>query len=281
MLRPDARYEPTSDHRLNTSTVFVITPHGALFTVDPTHAEAVADRLARFVPAWAVGHVATGDYWLVTPRYAETVRLLVLVTPVIAASAAALGPEALELLYGSEYSGVRPVFLLLIAPLPLLPLLSMTQAVLFALGRLRFLIIVGLAATVVNVTLDVLLIPVYEAVGAAVANAGAQVAAGVPGLIYASRVLAPVNIPVGAVLRSTATAAVTGLAAFAAVEALGGLPGVAAGSVVAGLTLLLAGALLRPLTAADAEWLKGLGSSRLLLFGARWFSRPSKDERLR
>ncbi len=242
-------------------------------------------RLPEAITAVTTPAVASlagaGQHDRIRTGYWRGLRLLVLVTPVIAAGAAALGPEALELLYGSEYSGVRPVFLLLIAPLPLLPLLSMTQAVLFALGRLRFLIIVGLAATIVNVTLDVVLIPVYEAVGAAVANAGAQVAAGVPGLIYASRVLGPVNVPVGAVLRSTATAAVTGLAAVGAVETLGGLPGVMAGSVVAGLTLLLAGALLRPLTAADAEWLSELGSSRWLGLAARWFSRPSKDARPR
>ena len=68
------------DHRLNTSTVFVVTPHGALFTVDPTHAAAVAARLARFLPGWAFGHVASGDYYLVTPKYAETARLITLVT---------------------------------------------------------------------------------------------------------------------------------------------------------------------------------------------------------
>jgi hypothetical protein len=71
---------PTSDHRLNTSTVFVVTPHGALFTIDPTHAEAVADGLTPHIPAWTFGHVARGDYWLVTPRYAETARVLVLAT---------------------------------------------------------------------------------------------------------------------------------------------------------------------------------------------------------
>lgn len=242
-------------------------------------------RLPEAITAVTTPAVASlagaGQHDRIRAGYWRGLRLMVLVTPVIAAGAAALGPEALELLYGSDYSGVRPVFLLLIAPLPLLPLLTLTQAVLFALGRLRFLVVVGLAATAVNVTLDFVLIPVYEAVGAALANAGAQVAAGVPGLLYAGRMFGPVDLPWAAVLRSAATAAATGLVSFGTTELVGGLPGVAAGAVTGGLTLFLVGALLHPLIATDAEWLSGLSSNRLLQFAARWFSAPSEGAHLR
>ena len=66
--------------RLTNRTLFITTPSGVAFTVEPRHSEAIAERLARFLPAYAVGHVANGDYWLVIPKYAETVRLIVLVT---------------------------------------------------------------------------------------------------------------------------------------------------------------------------------------------------------
>jgi len=75
-----ALHPGTTPHRLTDRTLFVTTPHGVVFSVDPTHAAAVAARLARFLPAYAFGHVASGDYYLVTPKYAETTRLLVLVT---------------------------------------------------------------------------------------------------------------------------------------------------------------------------------------------------------
>jgi hypothetical protein len=42
--------------------------------------------------------------------------------------------------------------------------------------------------------------------------------------------------------------------------------------VVGGLVLLAAGRLLKPLSATDAEWVKGLGEHRFLGVGARWFS---------
>jgi len=67
-------------HRLADRTILISCPHGALLTVEPRHAEAVAERLARFLPRWAFGHVASGDYYLVTPKYAEAARLIVLVS---------------------------------------------------------------------------------------------------------------------------------------------------------------------------------------------------------
>ena len=66
--------------RLTNRTLFITTPSGVIFTVEPQHTEAIAECLTRFLPAYAVGHVANGDYWLVTPKYAETVRVIVLVT---------------------------------------------------------------------------------------------------------------------------------------------------------------------------------------------------------
>jgi peptidoglycan biosynthesis protein MviN/MurJ (putative lipid II flippase) len=153
-----------------------------------------------------------------------------------------------------------------------MPLLSMTQAVLYALGKLRFLIVVGIAATLVNISLDLLLIPAHDAVGAALANAGAQLAAGVPGLIFVGRMLGPAGMTFGYVLRSLGTAGLMGGAAYGALVVVGGLLGVLAGLVVGGLVLFAAGKVLKPLAAADAEWVEGLGEHPLLGVGARWFS---------
>ncbi len=61
-------------------TFFIATPHGALVAVAPEHAVGVAERLARHIPDYAVGHVAVGDYSLILPRHAEAVRQIVLAT---------------------------------------------------------------------------------------------------------------------------------------------------------------------------------------------------------
>jgi O-antigen/teichoic acid export membrane protein len=233
-------------------------------------------RMPEVITVVSMPAVATlagaGQYDRINIGYWRGLRLLILVTPVIAVGAAALGPEVLEAVYGSDFAGVRPVFLILMAPLMVMPLLSMTQAVLYALGKLRFLIFVGLVATIVNVGLDLLLIPAFDAVGAALANAGAQLAAGVPGLIYAGRMLGPVGVSFSGVMRSLGTAALMGGAAYGALLAVGGLLGVLAGLLLGGLVLLAAGRLLRPLTPWDAEWVEGLGEHPLLGVGARWFS---------
>lgn len=233
-------------------------------------------RLPEAITAVTTPAVASlagaGEHERIRTGYWRAIRLLVLVTPVMAAGAAAVGPEALDLLYGGEYADVRPVFLVLLAPLPLLPLLSMTQAVLFALGRLRFLILVGLAATVVNVTLDFLLIPAFDAVGAALANASAQVVAGLPGLLYAVRMFGPASIHRGGVARSLGLAAATGGAAFAPAELVGGVPGVVLGLLAGGAMVLVAGGLLRPLSPGDAAWVRDLHPHPGLSRAAGWFS---------
>jgi O-antigen/teichoic acid export membrane protein len=233
-------------------------------------------RMPEVITTVTMPAVATlagaGQHDRIKSGYWRGMRMLILITPIVAVGAAALGPEVLEALYGSEFSGVRPVFLILMAPLLVLPLLTMTQAILFALGKLRFLIIVGIAATAINVSLDLILIPAFDAVGASLANAGAQLAAGIPGLIYASRQLGPVGISFSNVLRSLAMAATMGGAAYLTLLLIGGLLGVLAGLIIGGLVLAAAGALLRPLSADDAEWVSGLGSNRLLRFAAGWFS---------
>lgn len=63
-----------------TRSRFIITPQGALFTIETEYADLVAERLTRFIPRWALVHIEAGDYWLVVPRFAETARWVVLIT---------------------------------------------------------------------------------------------------------------------------------------------------------------------------------------------------------
>ncbi len=70
----------TPHHRLTTRTLFVTAPGGVVISVAPEHTEAIAERFARLIPTHAIGHVAAGDYWLVTERYAETARRIMLIT---------------------------------------------------------------------------------------------------------------------------------------------------------------------------------------------------------
>jgi len=75
-----SRRKSTPPQRLTDATLFVTAPGGVIFSIDPQHAERCAERLARFIPDWARSYVAAGGYWVVTARYAETARLVLLVT---------------------------------------------------------------------------------------------------------------------------------------------------------------------------------------------------------
>src|SRR4051794_7311695 len=146
--------------------------------------------------------------------------------------------------------------LMLLVPLLVLPMLMTAEALLFALGRLKFLFGVALVATVVDVALSLIAIPPLQAVGAAIANAGAQLCAGLPCMVLAARLYGPVDVAWGPLVRGLVLAAVTWLASALVLDVLGdGLGGVLS-AVVAGLVVFgVLAPLARPLSGEDAAWL--------------------------
>ena len=85
--------------------------------------------------------------------FARGVRMLALVSLPITAAMAAVGPEALMLVYGDDYSGTEPVLRLMMVVFPVMPLLNVSYALLIGIGKLRALILGDAAAAVVNVAL--------------------------------------------------------------------------------------------------------------------------------
>jgi O-antigen/teichoic acid export membrane protein len=202
--------------------------------------------------------VGAGEQHRVRSGFWRAMRLLAFMTPPVVAGAAATGPAVISLAYGSDFSGAGDVLLILLVPLLVLPMLMTAEALLFALGRLKFLFGVALAATVVDVTLSLIAIPPWEAVGAAVANAGAQLCAGVPCMVLAARLYGPVDVAWGPVIRGLVLAALTWATAALVLDVMGdGLAGVLV-AVVAGIAVFAALApVLRPLASDDAQWLSG------------------------
>jgi len=76
--RPQRKSIPRN--ALTGATIFVTAPGGVVFSIDPQFTTTCAERLARFIPDWALSYVAAGDYWIVTARYAETARWVLLIT---------------------------------------------------------------------------------------------------------------------------------------------------------------------------------------------------------
>jgi peptidoglycan biosynthesis protein MviN/MurJ (putative lipid II flippase) len=107
---------------------------------------------------------------------------------------------------------------------------------------------------VINIALAFTLIPRYDAIGAALTNVTAQLTAGMPVLVAASRAIGGVRWEPGAVIRAVVASAAGGAAAAACVFVLGDLAGVLVGLPVGMLVAAALAALLGVLAADDARW---------------------------
>jgi O-antigen/teichoic acid export membrane protein len=199
--------------------------------------------------------VGAGELERVRAGFWRAARLLLMVTPPLTAAAAAAGPDLIRLVYGEAFAGAGDPLLVLLAPMPLLPLLATSGALLFAFGRLRFLVIVGLVATVVNATFAIALIPPFGAVGAAVSNVIAQLCAGVPALVLTCRLLGPLDLGWLRIGGALAISTVSGLVAAAIVRSTGSAGGVCSGLAIGAILWTVAMLVARPLRTADADWL--------------------------
>jgi O-antigen/teichoic acid export membrane protein len=230
--------------------------------------------VATLQGAGAIDRIRTG--------YSRALRLVLMMALPLAAGAAALGPELIRLVYGEDFTQGGKVLLVLLVPFPLVALMGLATAVLEAMGHLRVPFLSGLAAAAVNIALAFVLIPSYDATGAALANAGAQVVAAVPQLVFAHRFVGGARWRPGFMIRVALAAAVGGAAAAGCVIVIGGVAGVIAGTL-AGLGAFGAIAkVTRMMPSDDADWLEstigGLARGRMGRL-IRFWARPSAEAR--
>jgi O-antigen/teichoic acid export membrane protein len=140
----------------------------------------------------------------------------------------------------------------------------MSNGVLAGLGLVRPSLVAGAVAAAVNVALAFVLIPAYDATGAALANTGAQItiALGIFGYTWKLAGAAPIDLP--AIARPAIASALAGAIAWLILSALEGLPGVALGTVAGVAVFALAGRLLGVLRDDDAQWLWNVSGERAL-----------------
>jgi len=230
----------------------------------------VPEAIARVTMPAVATLIGAGEMHRVRSGFWRAMRLLVFVTPPVVAGAAVTGPALISLAYGGDFSGAGPVLLVMLGPLLVVPLFTTAESLLFAFGRLKFLLAVQLCATVVDVGLAFALIPRLDALGAGIANAAAQLTAGIPILMLAGRLQAPVALAWGPLARGIGLALCVAAAAGAALLGLGdGVPGTVA-AVLAGLAAFAAlGPVVHPLDGDDAAWLaralEGSGPVRRVL----------------
>lgn len=210
--------------------------------------------------------LGAGETERIRQGFERAIRLLLVLTLPMTAFAIALGPLTLRLVYGQDFGGVGPVVVLLLIPLPIVTLMNLSKVVLAGMGRQRFQLASGAVGAAANIGLDLALIPHYDAVGAALANAGGQLVSGLPVLVYAIRRIGVRHWEPWPLARTLLASIVAGVVGWLVQHWLAGVAGLlvalAAASVVfAGLAVAL-----RILTVSDAVWLDDLIGR---LFGGR------------
>ncbi len=188
--------------------------------------------------------------------FERSIRLLLVMTLPLTAIAVALGPLTLRLVFGEDFRGSGPVVVVLLLSLPIVTLINLSTVVLAGMGKQWFQLSAGAVGALVNITLDFALIPRYDAVGAAFANSGGQLAAGLPVLVYAWRRIGATRSEPGALTRTLVASIGAGLAGWLGQRWLGGVAGVLVGLAAAAAVFAVLAATLRILIAEDAEWLE-------------------------
>lgn len=199
-----------------------------------------------------------GEHARIRRGFSRALRLLLLMTMPIAAAAAALGPQTLELIWGHAYKPAQDPFLIMVAGSLLTPLAVLGASLVAGLGKVRLPLAANAAAAAVDIGLAFALVPHHGAIGAAIANAGAQAAAGLPLIVYSTRLSGPIRWEPGALVRCLVFSALGGAAAWAVVTALGGIAGVVLGLIAGAVVFFAAAAVVGILPQEDAAWLAGV-----------------------
>jgi O-antigen/teichoic acid export membrane protein len=221
----------------------------AVAAVPERLSEVLVSAFATLRGADATERIRTG--------FSRSLRLLVMATLPLTAGVAAVGPELLGLVYGEEYREAGDVLLAVVAVIPFLAVSSISVSFLSGLGDARTPLVAGLFAAVVNIALAFALVPRYDALGAGLANAGAQIAATVALYAAARRVSGPVDWHPGSLVRVVVAAGACALAGVGVLSVIGGWIGLVL-AIAAGAIAFTALALaLRALSADDAAWLNG------------------------
>jgi O-antigen/teichoic acid export membrane protein len=212
-------------------------------------------------PTFANLHGA-GAHERITRGFERGRRLLLLFTLPLTALGLALGPAFVRVVYGSEYRATAAPLLILLSTFPMRGTTTLANTVTTAYGRLRLPVTLNWISAALDIGLAAALVPVLDAVGAALASVAAQ-------LVYSVVVMRYVRRLVGAghldrrLLRTAVASAVGGAAAWACVEALGDLTGLLVGLAAFAVVFAALARAFRIIPYADADWLADGLATRL------------------
>jgi O-antigen/teichoic acid export membrane protein len=136
--------------------------------------------------AWLHGKSESGNIKL---TYFSSTRYLILITLPIIFAGIAIIDLPVSILYGSQYLPLIPAIQILLISGGLSAIVASAAAVLYGTGRQKFILKLASTAAIINILLDLLLIPAFGAIGASFANAVSQIFGSIVGTYYLSVIL--------------------------------------------------------------------------------------------
>jgi O-antigen/teichoic acid export membrane protein len=187
--------------------------------------------------------------------FSRALRLLLTAALPLTAGAIAVGPALVRALYGEEYGGTGTVLVILAAAMPFLAVTTVVSSLMSGLDDATRPLLAAALAAAVNVGLAFALLAALDAVGAALANVGGQLAATAALLAGARRHIGTIDWEAWSLARSAVAAAACGLVAWGVIELAGGPVGIGLGALAGALAFAALATALRILPAGDAIWL--------------------------
>lgn len=177
-------------------------------------------------------------------------RLIGLVALPIGWGGAAIAPVFTQVLFGADYrpAGTLMAWLLVFSVFGALA--AVPAAVVYGTNEQGFIVRMGLAVAVLNILLDVLLIPRWAAFGAVIANSTSQLVASLGGIAYVAA-RQRIALPLGALVRTGLAAAGCAGLAYAVTQFVGGWPGLILAVLAAMISYVLLLGILRALEPDD------------------------------
>lgn len=129
-------------------------------------------------------HFEKNNKYALSAIYYESTRyLLFIVFPIIFVGYIVID-SLVPMLVGASYLPAIPVIKILLVSGGLGAIATTSAAVVYGIGKQKFILIVGLVIAILNVLLDIVLIPKMGAIGAAIANGVAQLLGVAIGIYY-------------------------------------------------------------------------------------------------
>jgi O-antigen/teichoic acid export membrane protein len=206
--------------------------------------------------------LGAGEHDRIRRGFSRALRLLLIATMPVAAATAALGPLAVRLVWGEDFAAAREPLLIMVGASLITPVTVLASSLLAGLEQVKLPLVATAAAAVVDLGLAAALVPHHGAVGAAIANAAAQLAAGIPLILYSARRAGPIRWGWGGLLRCAAVSAAGGAVAWGVATALGGVGGLVLGLVAGAAVFFALARMVGLVEREDAAWAADLLGSR-------------------